>query len=96
MCEGAITFHEFLAEYNEFYSYYALDGHESDELELSMFERYALRIQPHEDLTLQVFTYRCDDDDATKEIYIQAGRFGSTEALRRLKLISNKYFRSKL
>jgi hypothetical protein len=89
---GAITFQEFEKKYNYFYGHYALDGHESDEQEREMFEKYDCRIKPHEELGTEVFQHLCSDEDAVKNIYIQAGRFGSDEGLRRLRIVNQKYF----
>ena len=91
----AITFREFEERYNYFYGHYALDGHESDEHEREMFDKYRYRIKPHEELGTEVFQHLCSDDDAAKEMYIQAGRFGSDEGLRRLQLLNQKYFGTK-
>lgn len=92
--KGDIVFKDFLEKYNDFYAYYALDGHESDEQELALFEKYGWRIKPHEELAQEILSYLCNDDDALKDSYINAGRFGSNEALRRLKALSEKYFNS--
>src|SRR5687768_7693604 len=83
---GSITFQEFEKKYNYFYGHYALDGHESDEHESEMFDKYDHRIKPHEELGAEVFQHLCSDEDAVKDIYIQAGRFGSDEGLRRLQI----------
>src|SRR4051794_11901997 len=61
---GLITFKDFLEKYDYFYGFYALDGHESDEHERSMFERFEVRIRPHEKLVEDVFQYLCADEDA--------------------------------
>ncbi len=85
-----ITFEEFLNKYNYFYFYYALDGHESDEEEQKLLEKHKNKIKPHLRL-MEELQGLCDDEDAVKESYIQANRFGSDEGLRRLKEISKKY-----
>jgi hypothetical protein len=90
--EGAITFQEFEEKYNYFYGYYALDGHESDEHEREMFDKYRHRLNPHEELVIEIFQHLCSDDDAVKDSYIKAGRFGSDEGLRRLQRLNQKYF----
>ena len=90
--DGIVSFQDFLVKYEYFYGYYALDGHESDESELRMFEKYEERIKPHEELGTEIFLQLCDDNDALKDSYIKAGRFGSDEGLRRLRIVSKKYF----
>ena len=89
---GDLAFKDFLEQYNDFYDYYALDGHESDEHELAVFEKYKWRIKPHKELAQEILSHICNDDDALKDSYINARRFGSNEALHRLKVLSEKYF----
>lgn len=89
--EEKITFQKFLDKYDSFYGYYALDGHESDLEEQEMFEKYEIKINIHLEIWEKVLTGICSDEDAVKESYILANRFGSIEGLRRLKEISKKY-----
>lgn len=83
-----IGFAEFCERYNDFYAYYALDGHESDEEESDLFDRYDARIEPHRVIAYDILGKICSDDDAMLESYKSAGRFGSEEALRRLKNVA--------
>jgi len=89
---GELEFQEFLKLYNGFYGHYALDGHESDEAEIVMFQKFADRILPHEKIAAEILRYVCLDEDAVKQSYLDAGRIGSEEGLRRLKYLANKYF----
>jgi hypothetical protein len=89
---GTINFKEFLDKYGSFYMVYALDGHESNAEEQKLFESLESRIAPHREIWEQIISRICSDEDAAKESYIQAGRFGSDEALKRLKEINEKYF----
>lgn len=82
---GAISFEEFSKRYNDFYAWYALDGHESDEEEQALLEKYDARIEPHRVIAYDILGKVCADDDAKLGSYKQAGRFGSQEAIRRLK-----------
>lgn len=84
---GDITFAQFCDQYKNFYSFYALDGHESDEEELFLLEKHAARIRPHEVIAIDILAGVCSDEDAQREVYVKAGRFGSLEAVRRLALI---------
>lgn len=86
-----ITFHEFLDKYNSFYFYYALDGHESDEEEQKLLEKHKDKIEPHLRL-MEELQGLCDDEDAIKESYIRANRFGSEEGLKRLKDIYKRHY----
>jgi len=88
---NAISFSEFLEEYYTFYMTYALDGHESDLEERLLIEKHENRIAPHREVWEKIIGGGlCSDEDAQKESYIQAGRFGGDEGLKRLKEISRK------
>ena len=87
---GRISFQEFLDRYDTFYMSYALDGHESDPEERELLEVHKDRIAPHRKIWERIIGGGlCADEDARKESYIQAGRLGSDEGLKRLKEISN-------
>lgn len=86
---GRISFEEFLEKYHNFYMTYALDGHESDPEERALLETHGDRIVLHRQIWERIIGGGlCSDEDAGKESYIQAGRFGSGEGLRRLRKIS--------
>jgi hypothetical protein len=85
---GRISFQEFLNKYGTFYMTYALDGHESSPEEKELFEAHEDRISLHRRVWERIIGGGlCADEDAQKELYIQAGRFGSDEGLRRLREI---------
>ena len=91
-----ISFSEFLEKYDTFYMTYALDGHESDLEEQTLFETYEIRIAPHREVWDRIIGGGlCADEDAQKESYIQANRFGSVEGLKRLKEIYEKFLTAK-
>nr|WP_316643361.1 hypothetical protein [uncultured Roseateles sp.] len=84
---GSLAFDQFCELYNDFYAFYALDGHESELDELALFEKHENRIQPHEFIAYEVLARVCSDSDAELESYKLAGRFGSrvaTEMLSRV------------
>ncbi len=83
---GSFDFRSFHAQLGHLHGYYALDGHESDEEEVAILDRYRARIQWIERV-LEEISGICADEDATKEAYIRAGRFGTDEALRRLRAL---------
>ena len=86
-----ISFVEFLEEYDTFYMKYARDGHESDDEERNLFRSHDHRIAPHREIWEKIIACGlCSHDDAHKESYIQAGRFGSDEGLKRLREIVRK------
>ena len=86
-----ISFVDFLEKYDTFYMKYALDGHESDDEERNLLRSHDHRIAPHREIWEKVIAGGlCSDDDAHKESYIQAGRFGIDEGLKRLREIVRK------
>ena len=88
---GKISFKDFTEKYNDFYDHYALDGHESDQEENSLLEKYKKRVRLHQVITEDILGKVCSDNDAQKQIYIDAGRFGSKVALKKLKEVVEKY-----
>jgi hypothetical protein len=88
--EGALDFRAFHQQLGHLHGYYALDGHESDDEEREILAQYRARIEWIERVLDEVGAV-CADEDATKEAYIKAGRFGPAEALRRLRhLVENR------
>src|SRR5690349_6558281 len=73
---GQLSFDEFCKRYNDFYPFYALDGHESDEEERALLEKYEARIEPHRVIAEDILGRLCSEADAQRDIYRQAGRFG--------------------
>ena len=82
--EGEITFDYFCEKYNNYWSFHALDGHESDDEEQEILERYEDRIELHRLIAFDVLGPLCSEKDAQREIYIQAGRIGSAVAHKKL------------
>ena len=82
--QGEITFDYFCEKYNNYWSFYALDGHESDDEEREILHRYEERIELHRVIALEILGPLCSEEDATRDIFMQAGRFGSGVALQRL------------
>ncbi len=89
---GSLNFWDFVEKYHNFYWYYALDGHESDEEERVLLEKHESRILPHREIAETILQGVCSDEDAEKEIYQKASRFGSKVAFSMLKEIASKYF----
>jgi hypothetical protein len=81
-----LSFWDFCASYDDFYCTYALDGHESDAAGQALLAKLARRIRPHQYIAENIFSKVCSDADAATDSYRQAGRFGSAEAVNRLKL----------
>jgi hypothetical protein len=93
-CAGnLLPFWDFVEKYNNFYWYCALDGHESDEEERDLLVKYENRILPHREIAETILHGVCSDEDAKKEIYQKANRFGSDVAVLMLKKVASKYFK---
>jgi hypothetical protein len=86
-----MPFGDFVAEYNNFYWSYALDGHESDADGLALLWKYADRIAVHKAVAEEVLGKICSDIDAGKESYQHGGRIGSVEALARISKLVEKH-----
>ena len=89
--QGEITFKQFCDQYNSYWSFYALDGHESDDEEREILERYEDRIELHRLIAFDVLGPLCSEEDAQSDIYIQAGRFGSAVAQEKLAALWERY-----
>ncbi len=88
--EGRTSFIEFNKKYNAFYFYYALDGHESDDEERLLLKKYRVKVEFFEEVT-SILSGICSDEDAVKDIYINAGRYNSQVAKSKLKELVNSY-----
>lgn len=82
---GEFGFWEFCVEYDDFYVSYALDGHESDANERTLLKKHEEKIAPHRTISFEILGLVCSDADAERECYSSQGRFGSGEAVRRLR-----------
>lgn len=88
-----ISFSDFMKQYDNFYMSYALDGHESTPAELQILLTHENRIAPHREIWEKVVAGGLTaDENALKTEYIEAGRFGSVEAEKRLAAIADGYF----
>jgi hypothetical protein len=79
-----ISFDDFCGRYHDFYAFYALDGHESDDEERELLLKHDALIEPHRVIAYDILGRVCSDHDAQLDSYKQAGRFGSAEALKLL------------
>ena len=71
---GEFTFESFCEAYDNFYWRCALDGHESDEEERKLLQKYAARIAPHRYIAEEILARVSADSDANREDYARAGR----------------------
>ena len=88
---GEISFSEFCDQYNNYWSFYALDGHESDDEEREILDRYEDRIELHRLIAFDILGPLCSEEDSQRDIYIQAGRFGSAVAQQKLASLWRKH-----
>jgi hypothetical protein len=86
---GEIKVNTLYSELWDLYGPNALDGHESDEEERKLLERHAPRVQWIWRV-LDELSGLCAEEDAGKEFYIRAGRYGEAEGLRRLRALVNE------
>jgi hypothetical protein len=86
---GDIQVNKLNGELWDLYGSYALDGHESDEEERMLLERYTHRVARIRRV-LDEMHGLCAEEDAGKEAYLRAGRFGEAEGLRRLRTLVNE------
>ena len=84
---GRLGIVDFLAQYDNFYWSYALDGHES-EPDAAALAALANRIAPHRRVAEEVLAVLVAEPSASQPAYISAGRIGPTEAVDRLRLIA--------
>jgi hypothetical protein len=87
--QGCISFDTFLVEYDSFYMYHALDGHESDDAELELLKKYEAEIAIHEKIWDEIITKITDEQFLDK--VINKGFIGNSTGFARLKKIAEKY-----
>ena len=85
--DGQLSFDAFCEEYHDFYAFYALDGHESDEEERALLDKHEARIEPHRVIAEDILGLVCSEEDAERDSYQRAGRFGSVEAVQRMRRV---------
>ena len=88
---GELSFEDFCTEYHDYYAYRALDGHESDEEERMLLLKHEKRIEVHRIIAAEILVGICSEKDAQLKIYQRAGRFGSVEAVRKLRDVVSRY-----
>ena len=84
---GRLGLVDFLAQYDNFYWAYALDGHEA-EPDAAALAALSNRIEPHRHVAEDVLAVLAAEPTASQPTYISAGRIGPTETIDRLKLIT--------
>jgi hypothetical protein len=88
--QGGISIETFLFEYDSFYMYHALDGHESDIAELELLQKYEAKIAIHKKIWDEVIT-KITDNKFFDQNAINKGFIVESEGFGRLKEIAEKY-----
>ena len=83
-----IDIKSFVKEYNNFYYYNALDGHEADENLKQLFKKYSDVIELHEQIQTNVVNLVYLKDDGNLQEYLDAGRISVDQALDTIKRIT--------
>ncbi len=85
-----ISLQEFVKEYENFYYYEALDGHEADEIQNKVLDEFKIATQLHEKVQTQVID-QLYLEEINKEQFMKAGRIDGVEAMKRLTDIGNEF-----
>jgi hypothetical protein len=78
--EGKLSFNDFLDKYGYPMGFYALDGHESDDLGKTILSNFSKRISLHEEITEQVLHQICTTEQAADPAYKNSSRIPPSEA----------------
>lgn len=89
--QGRISFEVFLAEYDSFYMKYELDGHESVDAELALFQQHAAEVSLHKAVWSEILTKITADEFIVHPEAVRSGFIDHTEGFVRLKKIADKY-----
>ncbi len=85
-----MSFQDFIKEYDNFYYYEALDGHEADESQKKILDEFSIGIQLHEKVQIYVID-QLYLGEANKEQFMEAGRIDESEATKRLNEIGKTF-----
>jgi hypothetical protein len=88
--DSVLPFAEFLVLYNDFPHAYALDGHEATPDECAVLQRSRKRIAFHFQVA-GVLSGLCSETDSENGMYGDAGRFGPTVGLMRLRELVGRH-----
>jgi hypothetical protein len=91
VASGEINIQDFIKEYNNFYYYNALDGHEADEALSLLFQKYSEVIKLHREVQTDVVDLLYVGDDKNISKYSDAGRLSLEQAKARLQNIVESY-----
>lgn len=86
----------FLEEYDNFYYYEALDGHEADDAQKMILDEFNTVIAFHKEIQLGIVDLVYIGNDKQKQQYLQAGRLDMEEVLLKVKALADQYDINKL
>jgi hypothetical protein len=85
-----IPIHEFMRQYDNFYYYEALDGHEADETKKIILDEFKIVIQLNEKVQTQVID-QLYLKETNKDMFMKVGRIGEPEAIKRITAIGKEF-----
>ncbi|MEW6111231.1 MAG: hypothetical protein AB1664_03805 [Thermodesulfobacteriota bacterium] len=88
---GRISLQEFVQQYDSFYYYNALDGHEADAQRRSVLQKYSKAIGFHEAIQTTVVDLIYLGHASHRAQYLAAGRIDSKEAIERIGTIAESH-----
>jgi len=87
---------EFLKEYNNFYYYEALDGHEADQCQKRAISELGKVVKFHEKIQTEVIDKVYLGDKENLQQYLDAGRITGEQAFEKMKILAECYDIEKL
>ena len=89
--DGQCSFRDFVRQYDNFYYYEALDGHEATEHQREVLQRYRNVVSLHKNVQMDVVDVAFLGPEAQERMYLAAGRIDATEAEARLRDLCLRY-----
>jgi hypothetical protein len=91
VASAEIDIQDFIKEYDNFYYYNALDGHEADTALSLLFQKYSEVIKLHREVQTDVVDLLYVGDEKNISRYLDAGRLSLEQAKARLRNIVESY-----
>ena len=90
LINGEMDIDSFITNYNNFYYYNALDGHEADSLDRELIKKYKKYINFHKDIQKNIID-KLYLGKSNYELYIKAGRILPDQALELINRVARSY-----
>jgi len=91
LIRNEITLENFIKNYNNFYYYNALDGHEADKHDKKLFGKFSDLLQLHKEIQTNLIDRLYFGDETNSSQYLTAGRILPKHAGEIIKNIVNNY-----